>query len=179
MLLCFSSFYWSVLGLFKKGSNQRSLRYRFYQLITAGVWISCLYGVWEQDYQQPVQLIAPVGQVMALGLFFWASRTIKARPFTIVFSDDLPDELVQSGPYKWIRHPFYMAYLLSYVSGLFWSMGVISSFFVFVCVGLIFQAIYSEEKKFSKSNLSDSYKNYRKQTAMLIPRPSEIFKKTG
>src|ERR1700746_1974891 len=51
------------------------------------------------------------------GLFFAALRANRKRPLSVVFTADDPLHIVQSGPYRHIRHPFYAAYCGTWVAG--------------------------------------------------------------
>ena len=47
-----------------------------------------------------------------LGLFAAALVGDQEDPVRLAFDDELPDQLVLSGPYNYIRHPFYTSYLI-------------------------------------------------------------------
>src|SRR5687767_7646044 len=49
---------------------------------------------------------------------FWATVGVNlGRPLSLAFSRDQPAHLVTVGPYKLVRHPFYLAYTLAWVGG--------------------------------------------------------------
>lgn len=42
---------------------------------------------------------------------------VKRRPPHLAFADGPPDSLVDGGPYRYIRHPFYTAYIVVWFAG--------------------------------------------------------------
>ena len=107
--------------------------------------------------------------VSALALFWWAIRTNAALPLTAAFSNDTPHHLVQQGPYRFIRHPFYCSYLLT------WAAGVIATGrlwllpSVAVMLAIYWRAASVEEAKFACSPLAGAYRQYRSCTGMFGP----------
>lgn len=105
----------------------------------------------------------------SLALFWWAIRTNRRRPLSFAFSDDLPDHLVCEGPYRRIRHPFYTAYLLS------WLMAPAATLEPLMLVPFaVMAAIYTaaarvEERKFEATRLSEAYGHYRRVAGMFWP----------
>lgn len=51
---------------------------------------------------------ALVPQVLALGLAFWARRAFPAGQFSVHPEPRAP-HLIETGPYRWLRHPMYTA----------------------------------------------------------------------
>ncbi len=106
-----------------------------------------------------------------LGLYWWAIATNRKRHLSAAFSNDLPTHLVEDGPYRLVRHPFYGSYLLA------WSAGVIGSgrlsllTTVAVMLGIYLRAAYVEEQKFACCALASEYEAFRRRTGMLIPNP--------
>ena len=106
----------------------------------------------------------------SLTLFWWAIRTNRRRPLSFAFSDDLPDHLVCDGPYRRIRHPFYTAYLLSWL-----VVPVATGEFLTLLPFAVMAGIYSaaarvEERKFEATRLGEAYGQYRRVAGMFWPR---------
>lgn len=103
-------------------------------------------------------------------LFFQCYKIVRNQKLTPVYSKDCPSFILQKGPYKYIRHPFYASYILTFLgsaiaANVWWSYSI---------TGLIFylyhEASQAEEKKFAKSSLSSEYQAYRKSTGRFTPR---------
>jgi protein-S-isoprenylcysteine O-methyltransferase Ste14 len=101
-------------------------------------------------------------------LFFWALRTSLVR-LSEVYSTDLPEVLNSKGAYKWVRHPFYTSYTMMYLAGCIASLSpvlIAQTLFMFT---MYFRAARFEERKFSKSSLSEAYQEYKNKTWMFFP----------
>jgi protein-S-isoprenylcysteine O-methyltransferase Ste14 len=114
--------------------------------------------------------------VSALALFWWAIRTNVALPLTAAFSTDVPHHLVQHGPYRIIRHPFYCSYLLM------WAAGVIATGRLWLLpslaamLAIYWRAASVEEAKFASSPLAGAYRQYRSCTGMFGPNPVKMLR---
>lgn len=99
--------------------------------------------------------------VIGLVLRFICIKTLK-KNFTLALG--IPEEIVQSGVYKYIRHPSYLGSLImilgwSLISPVLGIMQIAFSFFL--------ARIFEEEKKLC---IKKDYFEYRKNTGMLIPK---------
>ena len=78
--------------------------------------------------------------------------------------------LVSTGPYRWIRHPVYTAYLANYVGG-----GLLSSNLVLTLVPATMYAILvairmGQEEDLLRERFPSDYVQYEKRTGRLLPR---------
>ncbi len=109
--------------------------------------------------------------VSSLALFWWAIYTNLHKPLSAAFSPDLPAHLVAQGPYRFIRHPLYCSYLLSWAAGwmatgrLWLAPTVVVMFIIYVI------AAAQEEKKFAASPMAVAYEQYRAATGLFLPNP--------
>lgn len=109
-------------------------------------------------------------QLVAVGLFNWARTTTLANRFTAAFDTDKPQFLVRAGPYRFVRHPFYVSYVTFWVGS---SLGGNSPALWLICLVLIGSYIVAallEEKKFKASELAVEYRHYTKTTGFFFPR---------
>ena len=107
---------------------------------------------------------------LSLALFWSAVAATRARPLTIVFSGDVPKHLVERGPYRFVRNPFYVSYLLCYLAGLVgtgsWPLAVP----VVALAAAFAVAARHEERKFLGSPLAADYRAYMRRTGRFLPR---------
>lgn len=78
--------------------------------------------------------------------------------------------LITSGPYRWVRHPFYGAGALLFVSVALLTANV----FIFVSGILILSLLIARTKKEERNLLQrfgEDYRNYMRRTGRFIPRP--------
>jgi protein-S-isoprenylcysteine O-methyltransferase Ste14 len=78
--------------------------------------------------------------------------------------------LVETGPYRWIRHPIYTAYLLSYPGG-----GLLASNWVLTVIPAAAYAILvairmGQEETSLEELYGQKYVEYKKRTGRLAPR---------
>jgi protein-S-isoprenylcysteine O-methyltransferase Ste14 len=105
----------------------------------------------------------------ALVLFLAAAGATRPRRLTPVFSRDVPRHVVRTGPYRLVRHPFYAAYLLTYLAGLVVT-GLPVLLVVLVAMGTLYAtAARREEQKFRHSALAEQYRDYAARTGMFWP----------
>jgi protein-S-isoprenylcysteine O-methyltransferase Ste14 len=168
---CLASFGWGMRSFFVQPSGYTSgmkviaaCGYAFAALHLAAILLA--RGVsWERFW------LAVFIYAAALGLYWWAVATNRSRRLSAAFSNDLPTHLVEDGPYRLVRHPFYCSYLLA------WSAGVIGSgrlwllATVAVMLGIYLRAAYVEERKFARCVLASEYEAFRRRTGLLIPNP--------
>lgn len=107
--------------------------------------------------------------IISIGLFSWSISTTKNKVLRLAYCDPSSEKLVVTGPYKYIRHPFYTAYILYWLSWLSLNnFSIIIVAFTFVIIIQYLLGIMTEEKYLSRK-FNDNYCNYKSSTAMLIP----------
>ena len=77
--------------------------------------------------------------------------------------------LVVSGPYRWVRHPFYVAFLL----GMTAMSLVMANWFVFLTGGIAFVMLALRSRREERNlelRFGDDYRRYRERTGAFFPR---------
>jgi protein-S-isoprenylcysteine O-methyltransferase Ste14 len=145
--------------------------------IAAGAVLGlCYAGLW-----QPWYLPAPAGAMMneILGVPF-ACASIALISYTIGThrvplalwhqDNDAPRSIVTYGAYKYVRHPFYSAFLLALIGML------VACPHPGTLVCLVYTAVMlrytarKEEHKLSNSEFGDEYRSYLARTGRFLPR---------
>ena len=106
--------------------------------------------------------------LLGIALFVWAHRTL-GQGYTGHASVKEDQTLVQAGPYRVIRHPAYLGYLLM-VAGItlgYWSLAGLISIAVLVIPSVVYR-IGVEERMLS-AHFGKKYLAYRIKTKRLIP----------
>jgi protein-S-isoprenylcysteine O-methyltransferase Ste14 len=98
---------------------------------------------------------------------------IRASPiveFEAYARDEVPEAVCRSGPYKFVRHPFYLSYVVAF-------LGVVAAFPSLatgcVCVlniGLFLYLAFDDERVLLLSPLAADYRAYRMRAGMFLPR---------
>jgi protein-S-isoprenylcysteine O-methyltransferase Ste14 len=106
----------------------------------------------------------------AIALFGWAVFATRQNRPAMAFAGERPDHIFRSGPYAYIRHPFYTSYLL-YWLGCVVATSSLILVFIFLALAVIYTiAALGEERAFSHSMIGDEYEAFRKSTGLFWPK---------
>lgn len=117
----------------------------------------------------PAMVVAASTYAGALLLFWWTLATNRNKPLSACFSSDQPEHLVDAGPYRFIRHPFYCSYLLTWMAGTIATRSYVLAFTVVVMLAIYINAARNEERKFAQGSLADAYREYQRRTGLFLP----------
>ena len=136
-------------------------------LTTLAVFLLLL---WTGEAPLIAQLVALALEALSLWLFFRTIAASRDGALHFAFDTENPVSLVTSGPYRYVRHPFYTSYLIFW-TGLAigtWSLWAVP---VLVLMGVLYTvAARGEEAKFARTQMSDEYASYRARTGMFWPK---------
>lgn len=124
-------------------------------------------------FRTPVGLWNGIGALAllaaALALYEWARRTVRERRFHIAWSGEVPAEVCADGPYRWVRHPFYLAYMIAFLA-LPVALPKLAALAAFLFnVALYAHAARRDERDLAASPLAQAYARYKGRTGMFIP----------
>lgn len=167
------SFVWAIRRFFRTEGAPRTGMRAIAALGAVSAVAQCGTLLWRCLSPVPFTGAQVVGLALfgvALALFWSAVHANRARPLTLAFTDDTPEHLVVRGPYRYIRHPFYAAYLSAWLAGAFTAHEPALLLSVLVMGTLYAQAANIEERKFARSPLAAAYAAYRRHTGAFCPR---------
>lgn len=171
LLGSFGSFTWGVRKFFVK-PDKMTLGVRL--TLGAGSLFSVLHLLtilfWSTLLPIPV-LLASALYIAAIAIFWWAIRANSVKPLAACFSKAEEVHLVQHGPYRFVRHPFYCSYLLAWIAGAIGTLNIWLAFTAVIMFVLYLTAAINEENKFASSPLAEAYANYRAATGRFFPKP--------
>ncbi len=106
--------------------------------------------------------------VLGLCLRYWSRRTL-GRYFTIGVVKQEGHVVIQNGPYRFVRHPAYLAFILLYL-GLPLLMG---SWFGLLILSIPTSAVFAwlcvvEDRRLAEA-MGDEYRKYMRKSARLVP----------
>jgi protein-S-isoprenylcysteine O-methyltransferase Ste14 len=129
--------------------------------------------VWWLGLYQPIQVPNGVFSacilVASIALYEWARHTIWGRRFGIGWGTHVPEELVDEGPYRVVRHPIYLSYLLAFVAAFVALPHWITALMLVGNSGLFAHAARSDERRIAQSPLAEAYAEYRRRVGMFFP----------
>jgi protein-S-isoprenylcysteine O-methyltransferase Ste14 len=118
-----------------------------------------------------------VAVIISLAVLFISQLVFRAavkataqHKLSLAFSSDTPGHLNQSGIYRIIRHPFYLAYALTWLAAAIASLHWLALIALVVMFSFYLSAAMLEERKFLASPLAPAYRAYRQNTGMIFPK---------
>ena len=136
-------------------------------LTTLGVFLLLL---WTGEAPLGAQLVALALEALSLWIFFRTITASRDGALHFAFDTENPVSLVTSGPYRYVRHPFYTSYLIFW-TGLAigtWSLWAVPVLVLMVVLYTV--AARGEEAKFMRTGMSEDYAAYRARTGMFWPK---------
>jgi len=125
--------------------------------------------LWRGCEATAATILGLAGFVVSIILFWWTVSTTRSRRLRLAYTDVDPDTINTEGPYAFVRHPFYLSYIIFWIStaviagpGQWAAALILTLWYVVVARG--------EERRFRSSGLSPAYERYRQRTGMLLPR---------
>ncbi len=168
-LACLGSFGWAMRYFFKRPHGPTRMM-RLTSLVGTICAVSQLGVIWLAGVSIPWVWLGWGCYVISLIVFYWAVAVNRQRPLSWAYSTDTPLHLQVAGPYRFVRHPFYLAYLLTFVGG---ALATANGWLLLTVVAMGLGAIRAarmEEAKFESSPLAADYLEYRLRAGMFWPR---------
>ncbi|QQA43392.1 methyltransferase family protein [Pelagovum pacificum] len=113
---------------------------------------------------------ALVLMVPAFALFLWATRHSRKKLSLAFDNETKGDGIITSGPWKYIRHPFYSSYIIFWLAC---AIGTAHPASIAVFGTLLFVYLYSakrEEGFLSDGRFGQQYIDYQKNAGFLLPK---------
>ena len=170
-VVCLAAFVWARSKFFVRTGDAPPLRFGLRPLGTifgVGAIATLLLDVGARIRGVPSVAIALF--VGSLIVFAMAVRSFNGRPPAIAFTPGPPERLMIRGPYRYIRHPFYVSYILFWAGVLIASPSVFTLIAFVVMFALYIKAARFEEAEILGSTLGLEYRNYVSRTGMFFPR---------
>ena len=169
-----------VVGLVTFGLFSLAVRYHFHSVkmpggmkvisaVSFSAFVLFAVFLFRQPADPVYQVVSLCLMLVSLSLFGWAVITTRAFEFNLAYDPAAPKAICDLGPYRHVRHPFYLAYCIfwtaTFVATLHWTQ------IATACVLLILYIIAAkgEERGFLASPLADAYGQYRGRTGFIIP----------
>lgn len=107
--------------------------------------------------------------ILSMLIFWWAVKSFSGIPPNIAATPGEINFLNTKGPYKYVRHPFYLSYIIFWFGASVAVQTIDVLLFVSILVGMYFKAARREEKDIISSAFGDEYLNYKKSVGMFFP----------
>lgn len=111
-----------------------------------------------------------IGALFAVSAAILSAAVIATRlePPRLAF-EGAPRNLVVGGPYRFVRHPFYLAYILFWCGCALATQHVLSVLLLALLAAVYVIAASGEERDFAVSAMAAGYDLYRRRTGFLWP----------
>lgn len=159
---------WAGKGHFASSTLPRGALLLMVAVITTS--LAYLLLTWRAPAAVPAMIAALVIELASLVLFWRAIGASRQARLLLAFDANLPHSIVCSGPYRFVRHPFYTSYIVFWTG---WAIGTWSLWAVpplVLMIAIYVLAARGEETKFAATGLAADYQQYRKRTGMFWPR---------
>ncbi len=170
-----------ILGWVLIGCHTWSLSYHFAMPKTPGglkvistlvIFSAIVLTYLSFSLEQPT-----IAQILGFGfmifsfILFWITiRESSNAKLLGAFDEKLPHGLLKTGPYAYVRHPFYTSYLIQWVG---WA---IAAWTIWAIVPVVFMTVTywnaarDEENKFFKTDMADEYREFVANTGRFFPK---------
>lgn len=106
-------------------------------------------------------------ELLGILLMTWALLTMRVTKVNVFPEVRAGSRLVTNGPYRWIRHPMYTAFLLITLALLCESFSYWRGFWWILLSADLVAKLFAEER--SLGEVFDDYEAYRSRTWRLVP----------
>jgi protein-S-isoprenylcysteine O-methyltransferase Ste14 len=166
-LFCFASFGWAMMHHFQTRGKPKPGT-----LITAAAApVFAGMHLWAILSRPLPGAWAALACYAAGAILFWSAIVAtRGRKLPSCFQRRTPEAIVIGGPYRYIRHPFYIAYSFVWMGGfaasVWWPLAVTA----LVMGAVYYCAARQEERDFLNGPLREDYRAYIQKTGALMPR---------
>jgi protein-S-isoprenylcysteine O-methyltransferase Ste14 len=161
-LAALASFAWGMFCFFSKPS---ALTWRAGAVAVLGTF----FGSWHVHAIAAATVFpwftatGVVAHLVSIGIFWSAMRACRSHRPTAIFEADMPVCLLETGPYRYVRHPFYSAYTIFWLGGWVASGSGVALLSLVVMAAIYGLGARQEEHKFMRSPLAPRYAMYRRR----------------
>ncbi|MFD0935403.1 methyltransferase family protein [Methylobacterium trifolii] len=128
------------------------------------------WAFWFLQFNISSAMIGAVFHIAAGSLFITAVSQTRRQRLSLAYDTDKPKFIVTSGPYRFVRHPFYLSYIIFWIGCTISTQSIIMLSVTTAISILYIIAARKEEAKFAASAMSSAYQLYRESAGLLWPK---------
>jgi protein-S-isoprenylcysteine O-methyltransferase Ste14 len=129
-----------------------------------------LFHILPLEHALPGALLA----VLSIALYEWTRRTVRGRSFYIGLAGEVSDGVCDEGPYRYLRHPFYLSYLVAFAGMAIAVPTVVAAVVFALNVVLFVYMARDDERTLARSPLAAAYGAYKARTGVLLLLPRRV-----
>jgi len=152
-------------------STDRGTMWLIILMSTTGQLVSVIDWAYFQSHERSFSIWVWIGVLLAiigLGLRIWAIETLQsAFSATVQIKND--QQLITSGPYRWLRHPSYTGAWIVMIGVALIFNSIVGLIFMGPGMFLIYGMRISTEERTLRDAFGEKYIKYQSRTKKLIP----------
>ena len=129
-----------------------------------------LYLVWSREQPLAALIVGLVLQAGGISLFALTIRASREARLRMAFDEGNPRGLVREGPYRYVRHPFYVSYIIYFSGFAIATWSIVAIFPIAIILVIYITAARMEEAKFANTAMAAEYEEYRRTTGFFFPK---------
>ncbi len=118
----------------------------------------------------PAALCGCILALCSVVLYEWTRRTVVDRNFYVGLSGEMPGAVCEKGPYQYVRHPFYLSYMVAFLGVAVAFPSLIVSGVCVLNIGLFVYMAIDDERVLLASAIGADYRAYEGRVGMFAPR---------
>lgn len=159
---------WSVKAHFR--SEAMPLGARVIATVVTMSALSMLALTWLVPQPAVAQALGASVMLASAALFAWAIRASRRADLRFIYDREHPSSIIEEGPYRLVRHPFYVSYVLFWLGWAVATWSIVSAVPVIALTWLYVRAARLEEMSFAMSPMAGSYAGYQQRVGFFVPR---------
>jgi len=108
-------------------------------------------------------------RLVTLGLVLIAAVYLFRSGHVVVSNEQRPNSVISSGGFRYVRHPLYLASILTYL-GLMVSTSSLFSLVLIVVIFVFHNYIAGYEEKLMDAKFGEEYRKYKRRTGKWVPK---------
>jgi protein-S-isoprenylcysteine O-methyltransferase Ste14 len=170
-VVCFAGFGWGMVWHFRRigPPTKTMLCVALAALVSAGLNLTALG---RKPFWHPTAALALYAA--GAGLFWWAVSVSRGK-LAACGQGCVSREILSTGPYRYIRHPFYAAYNLTWLAGFVatgrWPLALSAA----GMAALYESCARDEERAFLRAPMGAAYRVYSARAGRYLPRFTRAF----
>ncbi len=126
--------------------------------------------LWSTNLNPVNYIFGTIFHMLSFCVFIAAIQASKMHKISLAFDDVTPSILIKEGIYGYIRHPFYLSYLIFWYGNYLATTSIFCLSAAAIMTIIYVYAILLEEKKFQNSTFSKEYDEYKREVGILFPK---------
>jgi protein-S-isoprenylcysteine O-methyltransferase Ste14 len=118
----------------------------------------------------PAAICGAILSLSAVLLYEWTRRTVIDRNFYVGLAGEVPRAVCDTGPYRFVRHPFYLSYTVAFIGVAVAFPSLVVSVVCALNIGFFVYMAIDDERVLLGSAIAADYRAYRGRVGMFVPR---------